>query len=336
MTMRVAELLRMIRKDPGSKAFILADARDPDMAWGVPSPGPAGGGGGVGGGGGGLRGMPAFREEVRRVLAQGIVDLVLASSSTMQVLAHQERVFDGSTVTPAVRMNDTTDIWLPRGGRYTAHVSMPFASTTFNEAMYGTETPDAGDRPRVMMGLYSVTFNNDTSADLRTLEAFRAFRLEAQRRGFLYILEVFPPNAPAGLKPDEVPAFMNDCIARTLAGVPPAGRPAFLKIPFFGPGPLEELVSYDPGVVVGILGGSGGTTFSSFSMLALARKHGARAALFGRRIKEAEDPLAFIALMRRVVEGDVKPAEAVKEYHDGLRKSGRTPRRTLEQDLQPA
>lgn len=31
-----------------------------------------------------------------------------------------------------------------------------------------------------------------------------------------------------------------------------------MKIPYNGPGPLEELVSYDPQLIVGILGGEFG------------------------------------------------------------------------------
>ena len=48
----------------------------------------------------------------------------------------------------------------------------------------------------------------------------------------------------------------------------------FLKIPYFGPEALEQLVSYDSSVVVGILGGSAGTTFDAFQMLWEAKKHG--------------------------------------------------------------
>ena len=52
-----------------------------------------------------------------------------------------------------------------------------------------------------------------------------------------------------------MPQFINDCIARTLAGVATAGRPVFLKIVYHGPRAMEELVAYDPHLIVGILGG---------------------------------------------------------------------------------
>ncbi len=59
---------------------------------------------------------------------------------------------------------------------------------------------------------------------------------------------------------------------------------------------MEELVAYDPHLVVGILGGSAGTTYDAFKMLAEAKKYGARAALYGRKINSAECQLAFVRL----------------------------------------
>jgi len=86
--------------------------------------------------------------------------------------------------------------------------------------------------------------------------------------------------------------------------------------------------------VVGILGGSAGTTLDAFQLIHDAHKHGAKVALFGRKINLSEHPLAFIEMLRRVVDGEVTPAEAVKVYHDVLRASGIKPARTLQQDLQ--
>ena len=44
------------------------------------------------------------------------------------------------------------------------------------------------------LGLYSMTFVNDVDADLRSLEAFSAFREDAAANGIKYFLEVFNPN----------------------------------------------------------------------------------------------------------------------------------------------
>ena len=148
----------------------------------------------------------------------------------------------------------------------------------------------------------------------------------------MHFLEVFAPNAPVREIPD-VPRFVNDSIARTLGGVTRAGRPLFLKMPYFGPAAMEQLVSYDPTLIVGILGGSAGTTHDAFRMLWEAKKHGARAALFGRKINNAEDQLTFVEILRAIADGQSGPEEAVRDYHGRLQKAGIQPNRELEEDL---
>jgi hypothetical protein len=96
------------------------------------------------------------------------------------------------------------------------------------------------------LGLYSITFTNHIDWDYKALQDFQDFRIEAERKGFRYFLEVFNPNVNPGIPDKKVAAFLNDHIIRTLAGVTEAGRPVFLKIPYNGPGPLEELVPMIP------------------------------------------------------------------------------------------
>jgi DhnA family fructose-bisphosphate aldolase class Ia len=200
--------------------------------------------------------------------------------------------------------------------------------------MYGSLTAESTGEPVIDLGLYSVTFNNNLDTDLQQLEAFRNFRAEAERKRFNYFLEVFPPNVEARLSPETIPAYVNDQVSRMLAPVPASGRPMFLKIPYFGPKWMEELCAYDPSVIVGIMGGTTGTTFDSFRMLADAQRHGARAALYGRRIKDAEDPLAFIVAMRRIVDDEMSPEEAVRWYHAELERQDIRAKRCLSEDLQ--
>src|SRR5690606_30913865 len=116
--------------------------------------------------------------------------------------------------------------------------------------------------------------------------------------------------------------FINDWIARTLAGVPQASRPIFLKIAYHGPRAMEELVEYDPHLVPGILGGSAGTTHDAFKLLEEAKKHGARAALFGRKINNAEHQLTFVKHLHMIANGQIAAAEAVRSYHGELQKLG--------------
>ena len=129
-----------------------------------------------------------------------------------------------------------------------------------------------------------------------------------------------------------MPPFVNDWILRCLAGLTTAERPEFLKIAYNGPKALDELASFDPGLIVGVLGGGAGTTRDCYELLAQAERYGARVALFGRKINLAESPLAMVAMMRRVADGDIKPAEAVKAYHGELQKAGIKPLRPIEQD----
>lgn len=322
--------LANIRANPGAaKDFILADAKDADMAGGLASTG-------VCPKTGRRRTLAEYREQMRLVVKQGLVDIVLMSCSTSEILTIRERLFDGSPVTPAARANDTTDIHLPTGGTYASEPSRPFASATIDHIMAGNLDPTPQERQRgANLGLYSITPNNSLAFDYPTLQAYREFRHEAERKGFRHFLEVFDPNACGENCPADLPAYINDVIARTLAGVPSAGRPQFLKIAYHGPAAMEALVSYDPTLVVGILGGASGTTFDAFHQLWEARKYGARAALYGRMINNSEDQLTFIQFLRWIADGQLDdPAEAVKAYHGSLQKLAIKPHRPLADDLQ--
>jgi hypothetical protein len=122
-------------------------------------------------------------------------------------------------------------------------------------------------------------------------------------------------------------------VARSLAGVTDAGRPLFLKMVYHGPQAMEELVRYDPHLVVGVLGGAAGTTLDAFQLLHETHKYGGRAALFGRKINQAECQLAFIEFLRHIADGVIEPVEAVRAYHAVLEKLDIRPNRSLDEDL---
>src|SRR5215472_6480583 len=174
------------RYAPGD--FVLADAKDADMAFGLTAAGPVRAGR--------YRTRGEFLDDMRALVAQGELDIMLTSASNGERLA-----LDGSLrdMTLAVRANDTTDIWNTRGGHYTAAPSRPFRTADL-----------AAVRGFCDLVLYSVTFNNDLDYDLATLEAYDTFRREAAALGVRHFLEVFNPNAPGGLAPDQVGAFVND------------------------------------------------------------------------------------------------------------------------------
>jgi hypothetical protein len=324
--------LASIHADPaGCREFIIADAKDADMAFGIGAPGlsPERHDGELR-----FRTLAEFREQIRQIVRQGVVDIMLMSASTSEVLTIEERLFDDSHVTPAIRANDTSDIHVFRGSRVGQAASRPFRSATIDHVQCGHLDCEPSERTRgVDLALYSMTFNNDCELDLATLTAYKAFREEAERKGFRHFLEVFNPNLPGVVPAELLPHFISDVIARTLAGVTSAGRPIFLKIPYPGPRALEELVAYDPHLVVGILGGSSGTTRDAFQLIHDAQRHGARLALFGRKINNAENQLAFIEFLRHIVDGVIEPEEAVRAYHAVLERLGLTPHRPLEQDL---
>jgi len=324
--------LARIKADPRSREFILADAKDADMAFGIASPGKSPEHYSQEGK---FRSLPEFRECIRQVVRQGLVDIMLMSAHVNSILTIQERLFDSSHVTPAARANDTTDIYVMRGSIYTSEPSRPFRSTTIDQIQCGKI--DCHPTERVVganLGLYSVTFNNDLQLDRHTLEQYREFRMEAERKGFRHFLEVFDPNALVNpIPPEKLGGFINDMIVRSLAGVPESGRPLFLKMVYHGPKWTEELAGYDPQLVIGILGGSAGTTYDAFKMIAEAQKYGARVALYGRKINNAENQLAFVEMLRRIVDGQISPEEAVRAYHGVLQGLGIKPYRSLEDDM---
>lgn len=296
--------------------FIIADAKDPEMSAGVSSPGPRD----LHDPSRGMGNVDDFRQSIAAVVKHGVVDIMLVAASSLEAVA-AKGIFRKSHVTPAIRANDATDIWRARHSSYAKEMSRPFRTANL-----------AHCRKFADLGLYSVTFNNDLDHDYRSLLAYNEFRADASKHKFRHFLEVFNPNAPRELSPDQVPAFVNDNILRSLAGMTKADRPLFLKMPFNGRRWMEELAGYDAELVVGILGGSGGTTRDTFELLHQGEKSGARIALFGRKIKLAESPLDLLSHFPRVIARDLSPEEAVKSYHAALAGKKLRPVRPLAED----
>jgi hypothetical protein len=340
--------LAEIKANPSSRAFIIADAKDADMAFGVRAPGPRSylslrgerparfspevwtreefG----------YRNLPEFLDIIREVVHQGLVDIMLMSTYVNEQLTIKEELFRKSHVTPAARANDTTDVWAVRHGCYTREPAQPFRTATIDQIQCGKIECDrtTDEFPGANLGLYSITFVNDLDPDRETLLAFKKFREEAEHKKFRYFLEVFDPNVSSGIPPEKLGEFINDNIVRALAGVPQSGRPLFLKIVYHGPRAMEELAQFDPNLVVGILGGSAGTTYDAFRLIHDAQKYGARVALFGRKINNAEHQLAFIEMLRLITDGKLTPEEAVRAYHGVLQAKSIKPKLPLEKDLE--
>ncbi len=339
--------LAEVRANPNSRSFIIADAKDADMAFGVRAPGPRSYLARRGERPArfspevwqrdefGYRNLPEFLDIIREVTHQGLVDIMLMSAYVTEQLAIKEGLFKNSAVTPAARANDTTDVWAARHGAYTREPSQPFRSAAIDHIQCGEIECDrtTDDFPGANLGLYSITFVNELDQDREALLWYKEFREEAERKKFRHFLEIFDPNVDSGVPPEKLGEFINDNILRTLAGVPEAGRPVFLKIVYHGPRAMEELAQYDPNLVVGILGGSAGTTYDAFKLIHDAQKYGARVALFGRKINNAEHQLAFIEMLRFITEGKISPEEAVRAYHGVLQAKNIRPQRPLADDL---
>ncbi|MCF3936741.1 hypothetical protein L1787_25440 [Acuticoccus sp. M5D2P5] len=296
--------------------FIIADAKDGDIGFGRAAPvaDPA---------------KPGHHtprathlDAIREMTRSGLVDIMLVSASTGERLS-KEGLFAGSDVTLAMRLNDTTDIWSARGGRYREEPSRHHRTARLDQVAAHTD-----------LGLYSITFSNQRDIDAINAEAYSAFRQDAGRHGMRHFLEVFNPAFDIGLADGaDIGSFINDNIVRTLAGVMEIDFPKFLKLQYNGPAAMEELASYDPThLIVGILGGSAGTTRDTFELLAQAERYGARVALFGRKIHLAESPIDIVRLMREVVSRNLTPSEAVKAYHGALSEHGIKARRDLADD----
>ena len=114
--------------------FIIADAKDPDMGpsltWTGPKREPDGSFTRY-------RTRDEFLDQIRAVVRQGIVDIMLMSASNMERLT-AEGLFADSPVKAAIRANDTSDIWRMRGAAYHDEPSRPFRSASIPRTMFGT------------------------------------------------------------------------------------------------------------------------------------------------------------------------------------------------------
>ena len=123
-----------------------------------------------------------YRANIRAIVEQRFVDIMLMSVSTSDALAFGERLFETSPVTPAIRANDTTDIWLfGTQAAYGKHPSVPFRTAIIDEAIGANANGlIAPGQPQVNLGLYSITLNNDVAP---TTPRSAPIARSAKRRG---------------------------------------------------------------------------------------------------------------------------------------------------------
>src|SRR5439155_26587352 len=99
-----AKLKRIHANPHGAKDFLLADAKDADMALAIGAPGrsPEAHGAELR-----YRSLAEYRDTIVQIVEQKLVDVMLMSASTNEALTIQRRLFDDSPVTPAARAHDT-------------------------------------------------------------------------------------------------------------------------------------------------------------------------------------------------------------------------------------
>ena len=299
------------------KDFIIADAKDADMANGCKTAGLQKGSTSR------YNPIQVYRDDMRKIMESDLVDIMLTSLSSAEILT-QQGAYANTEITPAVRLNDTTDIWVGRGAAYDSQPALPFRTARLDRV-----------KPVSDLGLYAITFYNDLHQDHRTLEEYARFRDEASAKGIRHFLEVFNPKTQVVTPGADFGSYNNDAVVRCLAAVSKHDRPLFLKAAYNGPAATEEIASYDPeNLIFGILGGGAGTTRDCLELIRQAEKYGARVALFGRKIYYAEDSGTMVTAMRRTIEEKLDSVEATKAYHADLQKLGISPFRELNADLE--
>lgn len=301
--------------------FIIADAKDGDMAFGAATAGAELDADGQATGR--YKPLKAYRDDMERMIESDLLDIMLTSLSSAEYLTRRG-AYRASEVTPAVRLNDSSDIWVGRGANYKHQPMAPFRTARLDRV-----------RPVADLGLYAISFYNDLDVDRRTLEDYAEFRDQASAQGVRHFLEVFNPQFDIQTPNAEFWQYNNDAIARCLAGVSRLDQPIFLKAAYNGPRATEELASYDPeNIIFGILGGSAGTTRDCLELLKQAEHYGARVALFGRKIYYSDDSVIMVRAMRRVIEEGISSEEGTKAYHDELQKAGIQPKKSLVDDIE--
>ena len=151
-------ILRIKNNKYSPRDFIIADDKDGVIAMGITTPGSKRNENGKV-----LKGykkLVDYKNAMILMTKSNLVDIMLMSASVGEDLV-KRNLFKNSSITPAIRMNDTTDIWLMRNGNYRKTYPRPFRSAQINKVS-----------KLVNHGLFSVTFSNNVEYDLAMLNAY--------------------------------------------------------------------------------------------------------------------------------------------------------------------
>lgn len=273
------------------------------------------------------RTRPEFLQLQRDLVADGSIDGLLMTPADAEVLAVEESIFDGTPVTPLVRMNAETAIWSPRYGAYQSQHSRPFQTVFPDDAQAYCESLVAPALEcRVSLGLYSITLNNDVVADERMLNAYIQFaHTVGEMQGFDHILEVFLPNIKLpGLDNEKRGMYVADSIVRTMNYLRKHQRPRFIKTAYTTAKVWNELTQFDPSLIIGALGGPRENARKTLQLANNVIQNGGHAILFGRTIFGEESPVGIARALRNVLDELMSPEEAHSMYQQSLRQDSTT------------
>jgi hypothetical protein len=268
------------------------------------------------------RTRPEYLQLQREITADGHVDGLLMSPADAETLAIDEGIFDNSPITPMVRLNAETWIWSPRHGNYNTQTSQPFRTVLTSEAgRYCTEAMTCARDCKIKLGLYSITLNNDTEADARTLGEFLEFAWECGNTpDFDYFLEVFLPNVnQPGMDKKKMGEYVADSIVRTLSYLRKHQRPLFVKTVFTDATIWKALTDFDPTMIFGALGGSYVNAKHSLKLAFDSTENGGRVILFGRAVFQEKNPRLMAQSLRAVLDRQKTPDDAHAMYQRSIR-----------------
>jgi len=272
------------------------------------------------------RTRPEFLQLQREIVEDAYIDALLMTPADAEVLALDEHIFDSSPVTPIVRMNSETAIWNPRHGRYRQNLSEPFR-TVFSQDMknYCELLVAPAMECHVRLGLYSITLNNEVSADRQMLNEYIQFAHEiGEISTFHHILEVFLPNIRIpGMDEEKSGQYVADSIVRTMSYLREHQKPLFIKTAYTKPETWQELTKFDPSLVIGALGGPRKNALDTLILARDVIKYGGKVILFGRKVFGEENPLLIAKALRAVLDGEITPEEAHAEYQASISSSNK-------------
>ena len=272
-----------------------------------------------------------FLDQIRAIVRAGLLDIMLMSASNTELLIH-EGLFKNSPVTPAIRANDTSDIWRMRGAALHDLLRARSARPRSPGRCTAPRHPVPAAPAPISASTRSPSTTTSTPICLRSKPS--PISAPTLPRSASAISSGVQPERrfPASL-PDVLPAYVNDAIPALPRLRHRADRPQFLKIVYNGPKALEELTSFDPAGDRGVLGGGGRhhprLPASCFAGRTLRRTR----RLVGREISLAETPLAIVATRRAPVAGAGRRRRPCKAYHGELQKQRIKPQRPLEDDM---